>query len=207
VTLDEANSRRFLHNVSIAADHLSRMIDDLLVASRIDTQQLQLQTEVFDFAILARQVLSWFEPHAEGCRLVADLSPMELWVWADADRVRQVLVNLLSNAVKYSPSSSTILVRGRLLDDPLRVVVHVQDEGEGIAAHHLPRIFDRFYLTEKSKKGVGLGLYICRELVEAMGGEIWAVSEISAGSTFSFTLPAQAGELDEPRGNHSRDGG
>jgi PAS domain S-box-containing protein len=193
VTLDEASSRRFLSNVSIAADHLSRMIDDLLVASRIDTQQLQLQTEQFDFSILARQVLSWFEPHAEGCQLTADLSPGELWVWADPDRVRQVLVNLLSNAIKYSPAPSTVVVRGRLLDDPPRVVVHVRDEGEGIAAHHLARIFDRFYLTEKSKKGVGLGLYICRELVEAMGGQIWAVSEVGEGSTFSFTLPAHAG--------------
>lgn len=193
VTLDEKSSRRFLSNVSIAADHLSRMIDDLLVASRIDTQQLELQSELFDFAILARQVLSWFEPHAEGRRLTADLSPRELWVWADPDRVRQVLVNLLSNALKYSPSPSTILVRGRLLDEPPRVVVHVRDEGEGIAAHHLFRIFDRFYLTEKSKKGVGLGLYICRELVEAMSGQIWAVSEVGEGSTFSFTLPGGAG--------------
>ncbi|MEJ2207428.1 MAG: ATP-binding protein [Anaerolineae bacterium] len=198
VTLDEVNSRRFLNNVSVAADHLSRMIDDLLVASRIETQQLRLQSEAFDLAILARQILVWFEPHAQGRRLVADLSPEELWVWADSDRVRQVLVNLLSNAVKYSPRSSTILVRGRLLDDPPRVVVHVQDEGEGIAAHHLTRIFDRFYLTEKSKKGVGLGLYICRELVEAMEGQIWAVSEVGVGSTFSFTLPARAAGLDDP---------
>jgi signal transduction histidine kinase len=74
----------------------------------------------------------------------------------------------------------------------LRVLVHVIDQGEGIAAHHLPRLFERFYLTETSRKGVGLGLYICRELVEAMGGEIWAISEMGEGSTFSFTLPVDA---------------
>jgi signal transduction histidine kinase len=62
----------------------------------------------------------------------------------------------------------------------------------GIAAEHLPRIFDRFYLTEDSDRGVGLGLYICKGLVEAMGGEIWAVSEIGVGSTFSFSLPVEA---------------
>ncbi len=192
VTLDEANSRRFLNNVSVAADHLSHMIDDLLVASRIETQQLQLQPQRFDLAVMVRQILAWFEPHAEGRKLVAELAPTDLWVWADPDRVRQVLVNLLSNAVKHSPSPSTIQLRGHRLDDPPRVVLHVQDGGEGIASHHLPRIFDRFYLTEKSKKGVGLGLYICRELVEAMGGKIWAVSEVGEGSTFSFTLPANA---------------
>jgi PAS domain S-box-containing protein len=192
MTLDEANTRRFLNNVSIAADHLSRMIDDLLTASRIETQQLQLQPYAFDLALMVGETLLWFQPHAEGRQLAADLPPGELWAWADPDRVRQVLVNLLSNAVKYSPPDSSIVVQAHQLQDPARVVVHVTDEGEGIAAHHLPRIFDRFYLTEKSKKGVGLGLYICRELVEAMGGRIWVVSEVRQGSTFSFTLPAHA---------------
>lgn len=192
VILDEDSSRRFLNNVSIAADHLSRMIDDLLVASRIDTQQLRLQPERFDLAILVHQILDWFEPHAEGRGLVAELPARDLWVWADPDRVRQVLVNLLSNAVKYSPLQSSIHLRGHRLDDPPRVVLHVQDEGTGIAAHHLPRIFDRFYLTESSQKGVGLGLYICWELVEAMGGKIWVVSEVAEGSTFSFSLPTSA---------------
>jgi signal transduction histidine kinase len=72
------------------------------------------------------------------------------------------------------------------------VVVHVSDEGIGIAPEHLPRIFDRFYLTETSEKGVGLGLYICKGLVEIMGGEIWVVSEVGKGTTFSFTLPVEA---------------
>ena len=74
----------------------------------------------------------------------------------------------------------------------LRVVVHVCDEGTGIAPEHLPHIFDRFYLTEISEEGVGLGLYICKELVQAMGGEIWVVSEVGQGSTFSFALPMEA---------------
>jgi PAS domain S-box-containing protein len=192
VTLDEASSRRFLNNVSVAADHLSHMIDDLLVASRLETEQLKLQPQQFDLAVMVRQLVAWFRPHAEGRQLVTHLAQQALWVWADPDRVRQVLVNLLSNAVKYSPPESTIKIQGQGLDEPARVLVHVSDEGEGIAAHHLPRIFDRFYLTEKSRKGVGLGLYICRELVEAMGGQIWAISEVGAGSTFSFTLPANA---------------
>lgn len=190
VDLEEAEARRFLHNVSIAADRLSRMIDDLLCASRIETRQLELRPAAFDLGQTVRQVLDWFQPHVGERRLVADLPADSLRLWADPDRVEQVLVNLLTNAAKYSPAESAITIQARLLGDPPRVVVHVSDEGIGIAPEHLPRIFDRFYLTEDSQKGVGLGLYICKELVEAMDGEIWVVSEVGVGSTFSFALPA-----------------
>ena len=189
VDLEEAEARRFLYNVSIAADRLSRMIDDLLCASRIETQQLGLRPAAFDLSQTVRQVLDWFQPHVGERRLVADLPASGLQLWADPDRVEQVLVNLLTNAAKYSPPESAITVQARLLGDPPRVVVHVIDEGQGMAPEHLPRIFDRFYLTANSQKGVGLGLYICKELVEAMGGQIWVVSEVGVGSTFSFTLP------------------
>jgi signal transduction histidine kinase len=189
VSLDEAETRRFLNNVSLAADGLGRMIDDLLCASRLETDQLRLQPQQFDLGHKIRQVLSWFQPHSQGRTLVADLPQEGLPVWADPDRVEQVLVNLLTNAAKYSPSSSTITVQGQQVGEPPHVVVHVIDEGTGIAPEHLPRIFDRFYLTENSEKGVGLGLYICKGLVEAMGGNVWAVSEVDQGSTFSFTLP------------------
>jgi PAS domain S-box-containing protein len=194
VTLGESEARRFLSNVSIAADRLGRMIDDLLCASRIETQQLHLQARFFDLCQKYRDVLAWFQPHAGGLGLEADLPPGSLQVWADPDRVEQVLVNLLTNAVKYSPADGTITVRARQIGDPPRVVTHVSDEGTGIAPGHLPRIFDRFYLTEESQKGIGLGLYICKELVEAMAGAIWVISEVGRGSTFSFTLPVEAGE-------------
>lgn len=192
VKLEEAEARRFLSNVSFAADRLGRMIDDLLCASRLEMQQLNLQPRRFDLIHKARQVLAWFQPYARELRLVADLPATELEVWADPDRVEQVLFNLLSNAVKYSPPGGVVTLQARCLGAPPRAVVHVTDEGVGIARQHLPRIFDRFYLTETSKKGVGLGLYICKGLVEAMGGEIWVVSEPGQGSTFSFTLPMEA---------------
>jgi signal transduction histidine kinase len=139
-----------------------------------------------------RSLLAWFQPHARELCLAADLPVDSLEVWADPDRVEQVLFNLLSNAVKYSQPDGTLTVQARRLGDPPRAVVHVIDQGMGIAREHLPRIFDRFYLTENSEKGVGLGLYICKWLVEAMGGEIWVVSELGQGSTFSFTLPVAA---------------
>jgi len=190
VTLEEADARRFLNNVSVAADRLSRMIDDLLCASRLEAEQLHLRPQQFDLGQTVEQVRAWFQPHSRGCHLVSDLPGEELIVWADPDRVEQVLVNLLSNAVKYSPVGGAITVQAMSLNESGQVVVHVSDEGLGIAPEHLPRIFDRFYLTETSEKGVGLGLFICKGLVEAMGGEIWAVSEVGQGSMFSFTLPA-----------------
>ena len=192
VGLDEAETRRFLENASFAADRLGRMIDDLLCASRLETDQLRLRPEQFDLRQVVEQVAAWFKPHARERHLAIDLPQVGLPVWADPDRTEQVMVNLLTNAIKYSEPGSSITVRGQPMGDQPYAVVHVSDEGQGIAAEQLPRIFDRFYTAGESKDSVGLGLYICKRLVEAMGGKIWAVSEVGVGSTFSFTLPAQA---------------
>jgi PAS domain S-box-containing protein len=191
VALDEAETRRFLQNVNLAAEHLGRLIDDLLYASRLDTDQLRLWPQRFNLCARVRRLLNWFRPHARDHPLLADLPDTAVWVWADPDRVDQVLVNLLTNAVKYLPGDKPVAVQVRLVGDldTARAMVHVIDEGVGIAPQHLPHIFDRFYMTETSKKGVGLGLYICKGLVKAMGGDIWVVSELGQGSTFSFSLP------------------
>ena len=192
VGLDETETRRFLENASFAADRLGRMIDDLLCASRLETDQLRLRLEHFDLRHVVGQVATWFKPHARGRNLVVDLPQVDLPVWADPDRVEQVMVNLLTNAAKYSAPGSTITVRGQPMGDQPYAVVHVSDEGLGIAAEHLPRIFERFYQADEGRDSVGLGLYICKGLVEAMSGRIWAVSEVGVGSTFSFTLPMEA---------------
>ena len=192
VGLDEAETRRFLENASFAADRLGRMIDDLLCASRLETDQLRLRPEQFDLRQVVEQVAAWFKPHARERHLAIDLPQVGLPVWADPDRTEQVMVNLLTNAIKYSEPGSSITVRGQPMGDQPYAVVHVSDEGQGIAAEHLPRIFDRFYTAGESKDSVGLGLYICTRLVEAMGGKIWTVSEVGVGSTFSFTLPVPA---------------
>jgi PAS domain S-box-containing protein len=197
VSLDEVSTRRFLQNVTFAADRLGRMIDDLLCASRLETDQLHLRPQRFDLNETVRQMLAWFQPHAQGRDLVCDLPGDALMIWADPDRVEQVLVNLLTNAVKNSPPDSTIAIEGRVLGEPPHAVIHVSDVGSGIAPRHLPHIFDRFYLPDPGEAGVGLGLYICKGLVEAMGGDIWVVSQVGQGSTFSFSLPIEA-ETDNP---------
>ncbi|NIV30914.1 MAG: sensor histidine kinase, partial [Anaerolineae bacterium] len=106
VGLDETETRRFLENASFAADRLGRMIDDLLCASRLETDQLRLRLEQFDLRHVVEQVGTWFKPHARGRSLSVDLPPVDLPVWADPDRVEQVMVNLLTNAAKYSEPGS-----------------------------------------------------------------------------------------------------
>src|SRR5207248_217821 len=120
---------------------------------------------------------------------------------ADADplRVEQVLANLVDNAIKYSPRGGAIRVRVDANTDN-ELVVSVSDQGQGIPRQHLEHLFERFYRVDavgRAVKGVGLGLFICRSLVEAHGGHIWVESEPVRGSTFAFTLPTLAEAVEE----------
>ncbi|HSJ52705.1 MAG TPA: GAF domain-containing protein, partial [Anaerolineae bacterium] len=139
VFLDDDKTRRFMQNVNSAADRLSWMIDDLLCASRLDAEELHLRPQPFDLCLTIRKVLSWFQPHAPRKEMVAELPGAGLWVRADPDRVEQVLLNLLTNAARYSGAGTRITVKARLLGEPPRAVVHVVDQGIGIAPEHLPR--------------------------------------------------------------------
>src|SRR6185437_6597163 len=114
-------------------------------------------------------------------------------VLADRERIEEVLMNLLDNAVKYSAKGQRIRVRGEVTDDD--VIVNVTDAGQGIPLREQERIFERFQRvdssTTRSTQGAGLGLYICRAIVDAHGGRIWVRSELGHGSTFSFSLPRE----------------
>jgi signal transduction histidine kinase len=114
-------------------------------------------------------------------------------VHGDPERTRQVLLNLLDNAVKYSPSRGRIEVGLAAVDDRLRFTV--RDEGHGIPVGERERIFDKFYRLDPDQRrgigGTGLGLYICRELVRSMHGQIWVESDPGEGTVFGFELPAE----------------
>jgi signal transduction histidine kinase len=111
----------------------------------------------------------------------------------DPDRIAQVLRNLLDNAVKYSPDGGLVMLRGEMTEN--EVVVSVADQGVGISPEHLNRLFEKFFRVDSGLKrhvvGSGLGLPICRTIVEAHGGRIWAESKVGQGSTFYFTLPLE----------------
>ena len=125
---------------------------------------------------------------------------MSSWLWADRDRVVQTITNLVSNAIKNSTAGSPVKLRAAVRAS--EVVISVQDRGCGIPHDHLERVFERFHRVDQADNrmagGAGLGLSICRSIVEAHEGHIWARSDPGEGSTFSFSLPRVARESTRP---------
>ena len=168
---------------------LERLVSDLLDVSRLQTGRLQLQHARMDLAALARVCAEQAATPRHEIRVKAPAGGVVGW-W-DPQRLEQVLQNLLGNAIKYSPEGGTVRVRVDAVADAARVAI--ADEGVGIAAEVLPRLFDPFYRAETTAvavQGLGLGLYVSKSLVEAHGGSLSAHSEGEGrGSTFTFTLP------------------
>ncbi len=190
---DAATRERFLGVVQVEAKRLSRLLDDLLDLSRIQAGVLSYRQDLLDLGATVRDVAGRFRPRAEqdGRCLELHLPDEPLPVRGDADRLGQVLWNLLVNADKYTPAGGGIRVRvGK--DGPWATVA-VEDDGVGIPAEELPRIFDRFYRVDKGRSrqsgGTGLGLPIARGIVEAHGGRVEARSKVGKGSEFIVRLP------------------
>lgn len=188
----DGNLRRSATAIFTNARRMNIMIQDLVDSVRAELQQLKLHRTGLHLSTFLRDYLQRMEGVLDTNRIRVGV-PEELpAVWADADRLERVLTNLLSNGLKYSEAE--VRVTAARLDGHVRV--SVSDQGIGISREDLPRIFDRFYRARGARKaeGLGLGLYISRMLVEAMGGQIWAESQVGKGSTFYFTLPlAEAG--------------
>jgi PAS domain S-box-containing protein len=191
--LDEAGRERFISLIVDESDRLGRIVNQILLANQLDVGRLDLVTEPFDAADLVERVAeaarTHTPPHISIGIAVADGVPP---VAADKDRVRQILVNLVENAIKYSPDGGRIEVDVRAADG--LVAFRVLDEGLGIPPEEQPRIFEKFYRLDPDMTrgigGTGLGLYICSELVERMGGRIWVESREPKGSAFIFELPS-----------------
>ena len=185
--LDPAEMRQFLRIIVDQADNMRDLIGELLDVARIETGTLSVDPEPSEVASLVDRARNAFQSvggrNALDIDIPADLPP----VLADRRRIVQVIGNLLTNAARHSPASSTIRVRA--VREGGRVSVSVADEGRGIPAGDLPHLFRRF--SRDDAGGVGLGLAICKGIVEAHGGRIWAESEgAGTGARFIFTLPA-----------------
>jgi signal transduction histidine kinase len=187
--------RSLLAIVTSEAGRLGRLLDDVLWASRLDTGHEEFTIRPTDGEHVAREVLEGSQPRLpEG--LTIDLEAQESLprVAADADKLRQVLLNLVENAIKYSPAGGRVTMLVQRSGEFVRF--SVRDEGLGIPVHERERIFEKFHRLDPELTGgvggTGLGLYVCRELVERMGGEIWVRSSGGRGSTFAFELPAAA---------------
>jgi PAS domain S-box-containing protein len=184
--------RQMLSLISEQSERLAEMIDDILLASRVDSPKLEIASDQVDVVELAAEVIATVRTHASE-RLTLDLvgPPSLPPVAADRDKLRQVLTNLVANAVKYSPGGGRIEVEIEAHDGQVGVVV--RDEGLGIATAEQSLIFEKFYRADanmtRGVSGSGLGLYISRELVHRMGGTIAVESQLGEGSTFVVTLP------------------
>ncbi len=174
-------------------ERLSRLVNDLLDLSRIESGAVELKLEQVDLPELVRSAVEAFEAQAreEGMHIELDLPGNLPAVLADSDRIYQVVANLLSNALRFNSPNGKIALTARQTNAHVRL--DVKDTGPGIPADQLPNVWERFHRADSSrargKGGTGLGLAIVRSIVEAHGGYVHAESELGKGSTFSFTLP------------------
>ncbi|HEY7018034.1 MAG TPA: GAF domain-containing protein [Gaiellaceae bacterium] len=190
--LDEVQRRNLLDVIGTESDRLARTVNDILWASRLDADRMQLEVGTHDPRELTRTVVDAARVHLPSTvELSLSCEPELPPILGDPDKVRQVLTNLVDNAVKYSPDGGAVEVAISRRDHHVRF--SVADEGLGIPRSEQRRIFDKFYRVDPNQTrgvgGTGLGLYICRELVRRMNGTIWVDSLEGEGSRFSFELP------------------
>jgi PAS domain S-box-containing protein len=190
--IGDEQKKMMLGQVHHDADRVTRLVTELLDISRLETGRLHLRRQQVDLVALAGTVVAKLGleyPELECALEFPDAFP---GVYADPDKVEQVLTNLVENAAKYASPVGMRLV-GAVIEDAVEVAVH--DEGEGIPAVDLPRVFTKFFRRDHGKPtGSGLGLWISRGLVEAHGGRLTATSIEGQGSVFTFTLPTDAFE-------------
>jgi len=192
--LDDEQRDALVKVVSSESERLARLLDDILWVSRLDSGRTDVVIARVNTLALVTEIVDSTQMRLPPQLSLELNSPEDVpAVAADSDKLRQVLVNLVENAVKYSDEGS---IEVTLTPDDGRVRFSIRDEGLGISPEDQPRIFEKFHrLDPEMRRGVGgtgLGLYICRELVEQMHGRIWVESEPGAGSTFTFELPVAA---------------
>ncbi|GAX88886.1 two-component system histidine kinase PnpS [Effusibacillus lacus] len=190
--------RQFIKIIYEESDRLSRLVNDLLELSRIESGHVVMQFEPCEINELVRTTVDKLVHQAGQNGLVLESHPAGQPVYAEVarDRVSQVLINLIGNAIAYTPEGGRIDVT--VEDGVDQVIVRVKDTGIGIPQDDLPRLFERFYRVDKARArrsgGTGLGLAIVKHIVEAHKGKVWVDSYPGRGSTFSFTLPKRQGD-------------
>ncbi|HUF17985.1 MAG TPA: ATP-binding protein [Thermoanaerobaculia bacterium] len=188
---DLKTSEEYLEVALDQIDRMSRLILELLDVSRIETGRLEIRREEMRWSDFVRDVVQHHHTASKNRRFYLNLPGASKTVHGDRDRLEQVLGNLLENAVKYSPDGSEIFVE--VQDETERVVTSIRDKGIGIPADELGQVFERFHrgrqVSSTNYGGLGLGLYISKQIVERHNGTIWVESREGSGTTFYFSLP------------------
>lgn len=183
------------HRIRRSGTRMERLIGDLIDIASIEAGVLAVTREVGDVTDVVSEAVETFQVRASAAAvsLVLEVVPPPSRTAFDPARILQVITNLLSNAIKFTPAGGTVTIRVERIDADVRV--SVSDTGMGIPADKLELVFARFLqVARNDRRGVGLGLYISKCIVEGHGGRIWAESRIGEGSTFSFTLPVHTGD-------------
>lgn len=202
--LSAEKQQKFITGIDEAANRLVNLINNLLSVSRIESGRFKINPQPVNVREGIKNAVGGFQGQLGDHELVLNLPNDDMRARCNRDQFEQVLTNLISNAIKYSPSGGSITLSAKHLPgkaaetaeseaSPERIEVRVSDQGSGVAHEHLNRIFEKFYRVEtgltRKTQGTGLGLYICKSIVNSYGGEIWAESEPNEGTTFVIQLP------------------
>lgn len=191
---DPAASERFLRMIERHADRLTTLVNDLLVISELESGRVQLDLKPVEIRALIGKAVEDFSQLAAAKQIRLANEAPEITATADANRLQQVIANLLDNAIKYGKEGGQVVLSARQAAFG-GVEISVKDDGPGLPAEALPRVFERFYRVDKARSreqgGTGLGLSIVKAIVLAHGGEISVESEPGQGATFTLTLPAR----------------
>jgi len=196
---DEETRTEFYNIIQSESNRLSRLIDNILNISRIESGIVKISREHIALPTVIKEVVDVMQPQARAkdIELLEQNTPLYYQVYADKDMIYQALLNLVGNAIKYTPEGGTVSI-DTVVDDHSRTVkVNVTDSGVGIPPESLPHLFEKFYRVadhKKIAKGTGLGLNLVKHIVETVhGGAVAVTSEVGKGSTFSMSLPISDG--------------
>jgi two-component system phosphate regulon sensor histidine kinase PhoR len=195
--LKEDLASQFVQVIKRHTDRLTKIVEDLLMLSKIETKEFQLKMEMISLPNLIDDIIDFLKEPAEKKKISLSRHEIHssLAIRADRSYLEQVLINLLDNAIKYTPEGGRVIV-SVVEKDSKDIQFSIEDNGIGIPNEDLSRIFERFYRVDKGRSkelgGTGLGLSIVKHLVQAHGGRVWVDSQLGKGSTFYFTLPMRS---------------
>lgn len=197
---DPEAAKRFLNSAETEVDALTQMVQELLELSRIESGRVSLHPEPVTAKALLARPAERLRPQAEraGVAIETAVPPDLPLALADVERLQQVIINIVHNAIKFTPAGGRISLSAQAAGN--EVVLSIRDTGAGIPAKDLPRIFERFFKTDRARSGggTGLGLAIAKHIVQAHGGRIWAESVEGRGSAFHIALPVTSEEGSDP---------
>jgi signal transduction histidine kinase len=190
--LSKAKRKHIFEMINAEFHRLSDLTTSLLDYARFESGKVRLNLTTFDLANLLSESMEFMQMQADGkdIKISLDTGDSELKLTADRDKIKQVVLNLLNNAIKYNNSGGRVTITAR--HSPTELSFSIQDTGQGIQEEYIPHLFDRFFRapeTEKQSTGIGLGLTVCKQIIEAHKGKIEVTSLAGKGSTFTVSLP------------------